>query len=135
MMAAPGPMSSKTIVPMSSAAKIRRRFVPGTGRVLEGMRVSLDGAGVDTSAPSSHRGTAPFDTIRGAVVTHGGDQGGDQALDPATARYPRRMARGRTETFLVTKVADGEARRSPDELVVEEPLEIRLDDQLVATTM
>jgi FdhD protein len=45
------------------------------------------------------------------------------------------MARGRTETFLVTKVEAGEARRGPDELVVEEPLEIRLDDHLVGTTM
>jgi FdhD protein len=45
------------------------------------------------------------------------------------------MARGRTETVLVTKVDGGVARRGPDELVVEEPLEIRLDDHLVATTM
>jgi FdhD protein len=45
------------------------------------------------------------------------------------------MARGRTETVLVTRVADGVAHRTPDELVVEEPLEIRLDDHLVATTM
>jgi FdhD protein len=36
---------------------------------------------------------------------------------------------------LVTRVDDGVARRTPDELVVEEPLEIRLDDHLVATTM
>ena len=45
------------------------------------------------------------------------------------------MARGRTETVLVTRVDEGVARRTPDELVVEEPLEIRLDDHLVATTM
>ncbi len=45
------------------------------------------------------------------------------------------MPRGRTETVLVTKVDDGVARRTPDELVVEEPLEIRLDDRPVATTM
>jgi FdhD protein len=45
------------------------------------------------------------------------------------------MARGRTETFLVTKVEAGSARRVPDDLVVEEPLEIRLDDHLVGTTM
>jgi FdhD protein len=50
-------------------------------------------------------------------------------------RYPDPVARGRTETVLVTKVDDGVARRAPDELVVEEPLEIRLDDHLVATTM
>src|SRR5438105_6481593 len=45
------------------------------------------------------------------------------------------MARGRTETFLVTKVEAGTASRRPDEVVVEEPLEIRLDDHLVGTTM
>ncbi len=45
------------------------------------------------------------------------------------------MPRGRTETFLVTKVEAGSVRRTPDELVVEEPLEIRLDEHLVATTM
>ena len=45
------------------------------------------------------------------------------------------MARGRTTTFL-TRSFDGEmGGRAPDELVVEEPLEIRLDDALVATTM
>jgi FdhD protein len=45
------------------------------------------------------------------------------------------VSRGRTETVLVTKMdADG-ARRTPDELVVEEPLEIRLDGHRVATTM
>ena len=44
-------------------------------------------------------------------------------------------ARARTQTFLVTKVVDGHAKRGPDELIVEEPLEIRLDDHLVATTM
>ncbi|QGG96450.1 formate dehydrogenase accessory sulfurtransferase FdhD [Actinomarinicola tropica] len=45
------------------------------------------------------------------------------------------MARGRTETFL-TRTFDGDVGgRRPDQLVVEEPLEIRLDDVLVATTM
>jgi FdhD protein len=45
------------------------------------------------------------------------------------------VARGRTSTFL-TRSFDGElGGRAPDELVVEEPLEIRLDDVLVATTM
>jgi FdhD protein len=45
------------------------------------------------------------------------------------------VARARTETVLVTRVDGGVARRSPDELVVEEPLEILLDDRLVTTTM
>jgi FdhD protein len=45
------------------------------------------------------------------------------------------MPRGRTATHLVHRVDGGGVRRQPDELVVEEPLEIRLDDHLVATTM
>lgn len=49
------------------------------------------------------------------------------------------MARGRTETFLTRPFEGGTdgglGGRAPDELIVEEPLEIRLDDTLVATTM
>jgi FdhD protein len=45
------------------------------------------------------------------------------------------MARGRTATFLITRRDRDGTSRVPDELVVEEPLEIRLDDHLVATTM
>lgn len=45
------------------------------------------------------------------------------------------MARGRTTTVLVTRVAGGLPRRQPDELAVEEPMEIRLDGNLVTTTM
>ena len=37
--------------------------------------------------------------------------------------------------MLVVKHDDNGARRVPDELIVEEPLEIRLDDHLVTTTM
>jgi len=45
------------------------------------------------------------------------------------------MPRGRTNRLLTTVVdADGRAR-SPDEVAVEEPLEIRLDGQLVGITM
>jgi FdhD protein len=45
------------------------------------------------------------------------------------------VARGRTAKVL-TQRWDGEAlRRRADELIVEEPLEVRLDDHLVATTM
>lgn len=44
-------------------------------------------------------------------------------------------ARGRTASQMVRKVADGTSGRSPDRLVVEEPLEIRLDGIRVATTM
>ena len=45
------------------------------------------------------------------------------------------MRRGKTEKVLVQRLVDGELRRGPDEVVVEEPLEIRLDGHLVATTM
>jgi FdhD protein len=45
------------------------------------------------------------------------------------------VPRGRTAKLL-TQRWDGEAlRRRPDELIVEEPLEVRLDDHLVGTTM
>jgi FdhD protein len=45
------------------------------------------------------------------------------------------MPRGRTARVLVHRVGDGRVRRTPDEVIVEEPLEIRLDDHLVTTTM
>jgi FdhD protein len=45
------------------------------------------------------------------------------------------MARGRTVSQLVRKYVDGTSGRSPDELIVEEPLEIRLDGVRVTTTM
>jgi len=44
------------------------------------------------------------------------------------------VARGKTTQVLTTRVGAGAGVR-PDRLVVEEPLEIRLDDHLVATTM
>jgi len=37
--------------------------------------------------------------------------------------------------MLVRKLVDGEGSRSPDQVIVEEPLEIRLDGQRVTTTM
>jgi FdhD protein len=45
------------------------------------------------------------------------------------------MARGRTETVLITRRDATGSQRVPDELIVEEPMEIRLDDHLVTTTM
>lgn len=45
------------------------------------------------------------------------------------------MPRGRTETVLTTKIDGADRRRRPDDLIVEEPLAIHLDDHLVATTM
>lgn len=45
------------------------------------------------------------------------------------------MARRRTETMLVTRVGAGDRRRQPDELIVEEPMSIRLDGNQVTTTM
>lgn len=45
------------------------------------------------------------------------------------------MPRGRTNRILTTLVGVDGATRSPDEVAVEEPLEIRLDGHLVGTTM
>lgn len=46
------------------------------------------------------------------------------------------MARGRSVTVLVRRHdGDGPGRRAPDALAVEEPMEIRLDGHVVATTM
>jgi len=46
------------------------------------------------------------------------------------------MARRRTDTMLVTRVTAGRARRrEPDQLIVEEPMSIQLDGELVTTTM
>jgi FdhD protein len=46
------------------------------------------------------------------------------------------MGRGRTERVLMHRVqGDDRPRRQPDDLIVEEPLEIRLDGHLVTTTM
>ena len=45
------------------------------------------------------------------------------------------MRRGRSEKYFVERIRRGEIERFPDEIVVEEPLEIRLDGNLVATTM
>lgn len=45
------------------------------------------------------------------------------------------MARKRIDTVLVVKVDADDSRRVPDRLVVEEPMSIRLDGELVATTM
>jgi len=46
------------------------------------------------------------------------------------------MGRGRTERVLVHRVhGEDPPRRQPDDLIVEEPLEIRLDGHLVTTTM
>ena len=45
------------------------------------------------------------------------------------------MPRGRTNRILTTQLDGDAARRAPDEVAVEEPLEIRLDGHLVGTTM
>ena len=45
------------------------------------------------------------------------------------------MPRGRTTPVLVTRISPDGRRREPDKVVVEEPMEIRLDEHLVATTM
>ena len=43
--------------------------------------------------------------------------------------------RRRSETMLVTTLADGQVRRHPDELIVEEPMTVQLDGVVVSTTM
>jgi FdhD protein len=45
------------------------------------------------------------------------------------------MARGRTQQVMAVRRADGAEKKFPDRVIVEEPLEIRLDGHLVATTM
>lgn len=45
------------------------------------------------------------------------------------------MTRKRTDKLLVVKIDSESSRRVPDDLVVEEPMSIRLDGHLVATTM
>ena len=45
------------------------------------------------------------------------------------------MTRKRTDKILVVKIDADSSRRMPDDLVVEEPMSIRLDGHLVATTM
>jgi FdhD protein len=45
------------------------------------------------------------------------------------------VPRGRTIRLLTRRWDGAELHRRPDELIVEEPLEVRLDDHLVATTM
>jgi FdhD protein len=45
------------------------------------------------------------------------------------------VTRGRTDKVLTQRWADGVLTRRPDELIVEEPLEVHLDGHLVGTTM
>ena len=45
------------------------------------------------------------------------------------------MSRGRTQRVLTRRVEGDASRRVQDELIVEEPMSIRLDGELVATTM
>jgi FdhD protein len=45
------------------------------------------------------------------------------------------MARRRSESLLVTVYEGGALRRRPDELIVEEPMTIQLDGNIVSTTM
>ncbi|HUP75475.1 MAG TPA: formate dehydrogenase accessory sulfurtransferase FdhD [Acidimicrobiales bacterium] len=45
------------------------------------------------------------------------------------------MSRGRSRRVLTRRFAQGRLTRLPDELAVEEPLSVRLDDTLVTTTM
>lgn len=47
----------------------------------------------------------------------------------------RAVSRRRVERLIVTQVADGRTRRTPDDLIVEEPMTIQLDGVTVSTTM
>jgi FdhD protein len=63
---------------------------------------------------------------------------GDATGDEPRARGGTVLAvtvRRRSDTLLVTHVDGRGAKRSPDELIVEEPMSIQLDGTLVATTM
>ena len=51
------------------------------------------------------------------------------------ARYRGLVAHSRTRRILVRRHDEGASRRAPDEVAVEEPLEIRLDGHVVTTTM
>lgn len=53
----------------------------------------------------------------------------------AAVRLRDAMTRGRTNRILTTEIDASGASRGPDEVAVEEPLEIRLDGNLVGTTM
>ena len=44
-------------------------------------------------------------------------------------------ARGRTVKVFTEKIESGERQRVPDEVIVEEPISIRLDGELIGTTM
>jgi FdhD protein len=55
-------------------------------------------------------------------------------LIPLTVAF-QVMTRKRTDKLLVVKIDSESSRRVPDDLVVEEPMSIRLDGHLVATTM
>ena len=45
------------------------------------------------------------------------------------------VSRGRTVRVLTRRIADTANARVPDDLIVEEPMSVRLDGELVATTM
>ena len=45
------------------------------------------------------------------------------------------MSRGRTARVFTRRIVGAEGARVPDELIVEEPMSIRVDGELVATTM
>src|SRR5690606_31837957 len=52
-----------------------------------------------------------------------------------SARYRDGVAHSRTRRLIVRRVDDGTSPRAPDEVAVEEPLEILLDGHPVTTTM
>jgi FdhD protein len=67
----------------------------------------------------------------------GDAQVGREPLDPLFCFHSAKLGpvRGRTEDLLVTRVDDRGSKRVPDSVIVEEPLEIQLDGQLISVTM
>ncbi len=53
----------------------------------------------------------------------------------ASKRYRGLMARARSQQILVHRVTANSSERRPDDVIVEEPLEMRLDDVTINTTM
>src|SRR4029453_18300724 len=76
---------------------------------------------------------------RGAGLNRVTEAPGAHPIGMAAAEQPPRtldrVGGGRTARVLTHRYEDGELRRRPDQLIVEEPLEIHLDGVLVATTM
>ena len=89
------------------------------------------------TSPPPHSGQCRTNPRHSSTGSRSG-LGVGMSSTPSGSRTPVSVgdvARGRTEKVLTQRWDGAELRRRPDELIVEEPLEVRLDDHLVATTM